>query len=298
MATVAARRAGHYFIHALYTLYFTKTHAPRAVRPYHHHHQTRHTRRLLILTGMRLCEAFPRELRYGQRLCRSQCAPAADRPHTVPYGAPPELSHSVLYACAARPRPHRLEIRSPPPCAPALSEAPMALRAGRREAKVEAPRARRAILKPNPFARPPPRGRARPTQAAAPRLAGGPPAATLAAQARPHRTIPQAAGTGSASPPPPLAAARRGPMQHRRSRSIDLSRGAVGSGAHGVQIWACFARRPRMVQLVSALLRRPHAPDRWSTVAPNDGRSRQPAVGVDGRSAHPAGSPQECPCCR
>ena len=169
----------------------------------------------------------------------------------------------------------------------------MALRAGgRREAKVEAPRARRAILKPNPFARPPPRGRARPTQAAAPRLAGGPPAATLAAQARPHRTIPQAAGTGSASPPPPLAAARRGPMQHRRSRSIDLSRGAVGSGAHGVQIWACFARRPRMVQLVSALLRRPHAPDRWSTVAPNDGRSRQPAVGVDGRSAHPAGSPQ------
>jgi hypothetical protein len=73
-------------------------------------------------------------------------------------------------------------------------------------------------------------------------------------------------------------------VDHRRSRSIDLSRGAVGSGAHGVQIWACFARRPRMVQLVSALLRRPHAPDRWSTVAPNDGRSRQPAVGVDGRS--------------
>ena len=92
--------------------------------------------------------------------------------------------------------------------------------------------------------------------------------------------------------------ARRGPMQHRRSRPTDLSRGAVGSGAHGVQIWACFARRPRMVQLVSALLRRPHAPDRWSTVAPNDGRSRQPAVGVDGRSAHPAGSPQECSCCR
>ena len=283
------------------TLYFTKTHAPRAVRPYHHHHQTRHTRRLLILTGMRLCEAFPRELRYGQRLCRSQCAPAADRPHTACRTAPPPSRPTLcaLRVRRTRPRPHRLEIRSPPPCAPALSEAPMALRAGgRREAKVEAPRARRAILKPNPFARPPPRGRARPTQAAAPRLAGGPPAATLAAQARPHRTIPQAAGTGSASPPPPLAAARKGPMQHRRSRSIDLSRGAVGSGAHGVQIWACFARRPRMVQLVSALLRRPHAPDRWSTVAPNDGRSRQPAVGVDGRSAHPAGSPQECSCCR
>ena len=109
------------------------------------------------------------------------CTGRGSTTHRVPYGAPPEPSHSVLYACAARPRPHRLEIRSPPPCAPALSEAPMALRAGRREAKVEAPRARRAILKPNPFARPPPRGRARPTQAAAPRLAGGPPAATLAA---------------------------------------------------------------------------------------------------------------------
>ena len=109
------------------------------------------------------------------------CTGRGSTTHRVPYGAPPEPSHSVLYACAARPRPHRLEIRSPPPYAPALSEAPMALRAGRREAKVEAPRARRAILKPNPFARPPPRGRARPTQAAAPRLAGGPPAATLAA---------------------------------------------------------------------------------------------------------------------
>ena len=211
------------------------------------------------------------------------CTGRGSTTHRVPYGAPPEPSHSVLYACAARPRPHRLEIRSPPPCAPALSEAPMALRAGRREAKVEAPRARRAILKPNPFARPPPRGRARPTQAAAPRLAGGPPAVTLAASPpAPDDSAGCRHGFRLASPPP-LAAARRGPMQHRRSRSIDLSRGAVGSGAHGVQIWACFARRPRMVQLVSALLRRPHAPDRWLTVAPNDGRSRQPAVGVDGR---------------
>ena len=100
------------------TLYFTKTHAPRAVRPYHHHHQTRHTRRLLILTGMRLCEAFPRELRYGQRLCRSQCAPAADRPHRAVRCPPSEPSHFVLYACAARPRPRRLEIRSLPPCGP------------------------------------------------------------------------------------------------------------------------------------------------------------------------------------
>ena len=228
------------------------------------------------------------------------CTGRGSTTHRVPYGAPPEPSHSVLYACAARPRPHRLEIRSPPPCAPALSEASMALRAGgRREAKVEAPRARRAILKPNLTPSPDHHradGPARPRRP----LPGSQAARLrpLSPQARPHRTIPQAAGTGSASPPPPLAAARRGPMQHRRSRSIDLSRGAVGSGAHGVQIWACFARRPRMVQLVSALLRRPHAPDRWSTVAPNDGRSRQPAVGVDGRSAHPAGSPQERSCCR
>ena len=100
VATVAARSAGHYFIHALYTLYFTKTHAPRAVRPYHHHHQTRHTRRLLILTGMRLCEAFPRELRYGQRLCRSQCAPAADRPHTACRTAPPPSRPTLCFTRA------------------------------------------------------------------------------------------------------------------------------------------------------------------------------------------------------
>ena len=53
-----------------------------------------------------------------------------------------------------------------------------------------------------------------------------------------------------------LAAARRGPMKHRRSRPTDLSRGAVSSGAHGLQNWACRARSPRIVQLVSALLRR------------------------------------------
>ena len=87
-----------------------------------------------------------------------------------------------------------LRVRRTAEAAPTRNQEPTALRAGaergayglacRRaegEAKVEAPRARRAILKPNPFARPPPRGRARPTQAAAPRLAGGPPAVTLAA---------------------------------------------------------------------------------------------------------------------
>ena len=44
-------------------------------------------------------------------------------------------------------------------------------------------------------------------------------------------------------------------MTHRRSRPIDLSRGAASSSAHGPQIWACSAHSPRMVQLVSALLR-------------------------------------------
>jgi len=156
------------------------------------------------------------------------CTGRGSTTHRVPYGAPPEPSHSVLYACAARPRPHRLEIRSPPPCAPALSEAPMALRAGgRREAKVEAPRARRAILKPNPFARPPPRGRARPTQAAAPRLAGGPPAATLAAQARPHRTIPQA---------------RVPPRLHRLSQLHAEGRCSTGVRGRSISLGAQSAR--------------------------------------------------------
>ena len=51
------------------------------------------------------------------------------------------------------------------------------------------------------------------------------------------------------------------------------------------QIWAC-ARSLRIAQLVSALLRRAaRSSPRWSTVAPNGGRSRQPAVGVGGRSA-------------
>ena len=39
----------------------------------------------------------------------------------------------------------------------------------------------------------------------------------------------------------------------------------------------------------------PPAPARWSTVAPNDGRSREPAVGIDARSARPAVSPQARP---
>ena len=45
-------------------------------------------------------------------------------------------------------------------------------------------------------------------------------------------------------------------MKHQCSRPTDLSRGSVSSGAHGLQIWAYFARSPRIVQLVSALLHR------------------------------------------
>ena len=62
---------------------------------------------------MRLCELFPRELRYGQRLCRSQCAPAADRPHRVP-------SHTLCFTRA----PHTAE------AAPTRNQEPTVLRAG------------------------------------------------------------------------------------------------------------------------------------------------------------------------
>ena len=54
---------------------------------------------------------------------------------------------------------------------------------------------------------------------------------------------------------PPLAAARSGPMRHRRSRPIDPSRYAVGSEAHGTPSRACFARSARVVPLVPMLLR-------------------------------------------
>jgi len=84
-------------------------------------------------------------------------------------------------------------------------------------------------------------------------------------------------------------------MKHRRSRPTDLSRGAVSSGAHGLQIWACRARSPRIVQLVSALLRRAA---RSSPVVngrterrPIEAASRQRrwALGLSGRIA--AGGP-------
>ena len=88
---------------------------------------------------------------------------------------------------------------------------------------------------------------------------------------------------------------RRGPMKHRPSRPIDLSRGTASSSAHGLQICACFARSPRMVQLVSALLRQAA---RSSPVVngrterrPIEAASRQRrwALGLSGRIA--AGGP-------
>ena len=84
-------------------------------------------------------------------------------------------------------------------------------------------------------------------------------------------------------------------MRHRPSRPIDLSRGAASSSAHGLQICACFARSPRMVQLVSALLRQAA---RSSPVVngrterrPIEAASRQRrwALGLSGRIA--AGGP-------
>ena len=84
-------------------------------------------------------------------------------------------------------------------------------------------------------------------------------------------------------------------MRHRSSRPIDLSRGAASSSAHDLQICACFARSPRMVQLVSALLRQAA---RSSPVVngrterrPIEAASRQRrwALGLSGRIA--AGGP-------
>ena len=84
-------------------------------------------------------------------------------------------------------------------------------------------------------------------------------------------------------------------MRHRPSRPIDLSRGAASSSAHDLQICACFARSPRMVQLVSALLRQAA---RSSPVVngrterrPIEAASRQRrwALGLSGRIA--AGGP-------
>ena len=147
-----------------------------------------------------------------------------------------------------------------------------------------------------PFDRPPPRT-APPDPAGRSQARGrGPPASTRSPQARPCPKIRQAADTGAASPPPPLrSCTRRGPMRHRPSRPIDLSRGAASSSAHGLQICACFARSPRMVQLVSALLRQAA---RSSPVVngrterrPIEAASRQRrwALGLSGRIA--AGGP-------
>ena len=223
----------------------------------------------------------------------------------------PRLVRPTLFARARRgrtdstSRARRLEAQEAPGVpaertASRSSWARGALRAGLREAKrPAAPLPFRSRLPATDRRRGPPR----PTQPAAPRPAG----ATACDHARRKPAHTGRSGRGCrhgfrlASSTASLAAARmRGPMKHRRSRPTDLSRGAVSSGAHGLQIWACRARSPRIVQLVSALLRRavcssPYVPARWSTVAPNEGRSRQPVVGVGGRSARPAGSPRECP---
>jgi len=221
---------------------------------------------------MRLCEVFPRELRYGQRTgsacaAASLCAPATDRPHRVlPYAAPP-ASRPTLYFTRAPHGRGRISTRNQEPLRAGLSEAPSL--ACRAEGGKKAPRLachfKAESLRPTT----PPRGPARPTQAAAPI---GSQAARLrprSPQARPHRTIPQAAGTGSALPPPPLSrlhaeravaapafAADRSEFREFQSlfelttanrlswpykpclassggRSISL---AVSLGAHGVQI--------------------------------------------------------------
>jgi hypothetical protein len=137
---------------------------------------------------------------------------------TAPPASRPTL---YIYACAARPRPHRLEIRSPSP-SPARRAERGALRAGRREVK-KAPRLachfKAESLRPTT----PPRGPARPTQAAAPMARGGPPAATLAASpTAPDDSAGCRHGFRLASTAS-RGCTQRGPLQHRRSRPIDLS---------------------------------------------------------------------------
>ena len=140
----------------------------------------------------------------------------------------------------------------------------------------------------------------------------GPPRPTRSRPSPGSRARPACEHTLAASPPTPEDSAgcrhgcrlastasrsctRRGPMRHRPSRPIDLSRGAASSSAHGLQICACFARSPRMVQLVSALLRQAA---RSSPVVngrterrPIEAASRQRrwALGLSGRIA--AGGP-------
>lgn len=127
----------------------------------------------------------------------------------------------------------------------------------------EAGRTQRALARHAPARVPPPLGRpsasvhtgpARPRRplpgSQAARLRPRPP------PARPRSPAPRAAAERVPPPPPPLAAARSGPLRHRRPRPIDPSRGAVDSGAHGPQSRACFARSPRVVPLVPTPLRR------------------------------------------
>ena len=170
---------------------------------------------------------------------------------------------------------------SSPPCVPAERGA---LRAGERQSKEASLRPTAAADRPARRSRPLPGSRAR--SAYEHTLAASPSTPEDSAGCRHGCRL---ASTASRS------CTRRGPMRHRPSRPIDLSRGAASSSAHDLQIWACFARSPRMVQLVSALLRQAA---RSSPVVngrterrPIEAASRQRrwALGLSGRIA--AGGP-------
>ena len=100
----------------------------------------------------------------------------------------------------------------------------------------------------------------------------------LACQLSARRLACRAADTGSASPPPPLAAARRGSMKHRRSRPTDLSRGAVSFGAHGADLGLRSQPAHRAVGLCAA------APSRTLQPAVVNGRTeRRPIEAASSR---------------
>ena len=152
---------------------------------------------------------------------------------------------------------------------------------------------------------PDPAGRSRARRRPPPATAPPPtrPTAPQAARAPPSPLPPAARGCRLLASPPPFAAARSGPVRHRRSRPIDPSLGALSTPVLTSRTagHVCSARvvpRCPWSAHTAAAAEPPGSSPMVNTVAPNDGRSREPAVGIDARSALPAVSLQARPCRR
>jgi hypothetical protein len=120
---------------------------------------------------------------------------------------------------------------------------------------------------------PDPAGRSRARRRPPPATAPPPtrPTAPQAARAPPSPLPPAARGCRLLASPPPFAAARSGPVRHRRSRPIDPSLGALSTpvltsrtAGHAQRARGAPARGPRTPLLPPS---RP-APARWSTRSP------------------------------